>query len=323
MSTCPHNPLGLVGVDNMSSVLWFDRLKDNRLGIAWALGLIEPSKFSQNLERAPDVINMSFGSRGLTVAQQRFLQFQYLLLSQGARDKGTILVAATGNAKQNADMGFPHSLNGVIAVGATTKDGISGDFSNWGHTVDVMAPGVDVPVVGKAAGGIHLVDGTSFASPIVAGIVSHMKSVYAELNWKTAIYFLQSTSVPMDCNAYCVGRADCYRDCCKNGVQVCTPGRANAGAAVLAAKNAARDGLPRVALVDADQFAIPLVHVGMECSGVKLHTETSVAYMGATISRATIPVSAYLPQWSILTKRAVSMKAKKLPSRPMSLIQVW
>ncbi|HXW53591.1 MAG TPA: S8 family serine peptidase [Myxococcota bacterium] len=266
LSTCPGNSLGLVGVDNASPVIWLSTDQNTYVALAWVLGALDCAKWkcTKVLAKPPDVINMSFSNAGETVAAQQEIQVSFLILSQKARDKGTLLVASSGNTSKNADMEFPRSLSGVIAVGATNKEGKAADYSNWGHTIDVLAPGDRVPIVSER--GAILAGGTSFASPVVAGVVSLMKSVYRELSWKTAIYFLQTTSVPMDCDAYCVGRADCIRDCCKGGVQVCTPGRVDAGAAVLAAKNAARDGLPKVALVDADEFAIALIPAG---TGVK------------------------------------------------------
>lgn len=145
-------------------------------------------------------------------------------------------------------------------MGATTKTGAAWQYSNWGETVEIMAPGADIPVASSS--GKTLVNGTSMAAPIISGVISLMRSVYSELNWKTAIYFLQSTAVKMDCHSYCIAErtADaqtrCRRDCCVGEQQVCTPGRVDAGAAVALAKKAAIHGLPAVALADTDKYLI-------------------------------------------------------------------
>jgi len=264
LSTCPGNPLGLIGINNFSPVIWIERGEEPNAVIDlldWAIkdfDCVDKSRINcaAPISTPVDVINASIETKP-SPGRRDVLHALLLSFSQVAKQKGTLIVAAAGNESKNADKIFPHSLSGILSAGATTKDGVSWRHSNWGNTVDGMLPGDDIAVVGET--GVAIASGTSASSPILAGVVSLMKSVYPDINWKTAIYFIQSTAVPMDCDAYCVGRSACLQDCCINGVQVCTPGRVDAHAAVAAAKNASINGLPPVALIDSDSFIIKLV----------------------------------------------------------------
>lgn len=61
----------------------------------------------------------------------------------GALERGSILVAAAGNANDDASKYAPGNCNGVITVGATNRDGVRADYSNYGTTIDISAPGGD------------------------------------------------------------------------------------------------------------------------------------------------------------------------------------
>lgn len=63
---------------------------------------------------------------------------------------------------------FSRDFDNVITVAATDPSGQLARFSSWGrNTVQLAAPGEGI-LTTNGAGGYHAVDGTSFASPIVA-----------------------------------------------------------------------------------------------------------------------------------------------------------
>lgn len=125
----------------------------------------------------------------------------------------------------------------------------------------------NIPVAGIF--GLNITEGTSFAAPIITGVISLMHAVFPEINWKRAVYLLQSTATPMNCRQYCSpnyaaeAQTQCQQDCCggeANGPQICTPGRVNAGAAVAAAEFANRNfemAIP-VGLIDSDKYLVKL-----------------------------------------------------------------
>lgn len=279
ISDCEGNSSGLIGINRYSPILWLEVGKSFAPSydlLKWAIG--EPvcgtspllSCQHGDINQYPvDILNASFGRLDTT-------------FSLGPRDKttiatiekingrGSILVAAAGNESSNADLSFPASWPGVISAGATTIEGKTASFSNWGETVEIMAPGDLVP--GASPTGWEYTSGTSFSAPITTGVVSLMRSVYPDLNWKTAIYLMQSTAVKMDCNTYCsdqyeaAPRAQCTRDCCNSaGEQTCTPGRLNAGAAVAAAQDAQNRGLGLAiptSLIDSNKYLIKMNKIG-------------------------------------------------------------
>jgi subtilisin family serine protease len=271
IQTCEKNPLQLIGVNKRSRILWVDTgldLKQLAQSMYWAAGASGLScqdltniNCSNNNEHPAHVINMSLGVHLNDYGWHNY--FSYFV--KEALKAGSILVAAAGNEARSADDNFPSALPGVISVGATNKDGNATAFSNWGETVEIMAPGADVPTV--AQDGSEISRGTSLSAPLVSGVISLMRSVYQELNWKTAIYFLQTTAKKMDCHSYCIADRDsatqalCQKDCCSGEKQICTPGRMDAGAAVAAAKKAQEEGLPAVALVDANSFFVELTNI--------------------------------------------------------------
>jgi subtilisin family serine protease len=113
------------------------------------------------------VINMSFGLSSSSSAMQTALAY--------AASHNVQVVAAAGNANSSTPQ-FPASVSSVISVAATDLNDVKAAFSNYGSTVYVDAPGVNV--ISAYPGGYYaLVSGTSFSAPIVAAETALVMSV--------------------------------------------------------------------------------------------------------------------------------------------------
>ncbi|MEB2299583.1 S8 family peptidase [Lysinibacillus xylanilyticus] len=126
-------------------------------------------------EQGADVINMSLGGFGTSPLIEDAVQ--------KAIDKGITIVAAAGNESTDT-YAFPASYEGVISVGSTNDRNKLSDYSNYGPSVDLVAPGEDIYSTvrdEKKGSSFAKISGTSMASPVVAGVASLLKSKYPNL----------------------------------------------------------------------------------------------------------------------------------------------
>jgi len=105
------------------------------------------------------VISMSYGGGSPSGTGQTAIDFAHSL--------GVICVAAAGNDDDNTPQ-YPANYNHVLAVAATDEQDIKAGFTNYGTWIDVSAPGVNIN--STTVGGYGQMDGTSMATPIVAGL---------------------------------------------------------------------------------------------------------------------------------------------------------
>lgn len=121
------------------------------------------------------VINLSLGGYG-------YGQSQYDVLS-AAGDAGIIISAGTGNDAIDNDVMpfFPASydLECIIAVAGTDRNDNLASFSNYGKTTAHLAgPAVTIySSVASADDAYDVYDGTSMATPHVAGVMALMRSL--------------------------------------------------------------------------------------------------------------------------------------------------
>ncbi len=119
------------------------------------------------IERDVNVINMSFGTN----------YNPFAAATQLAVDSDIICVAAAGN-EATASLTYPAADPNVFGVGALEADGWNlASYSNYGENVNFVAPGTVYTT--KMGGGYGTMDGTSFASPITAGVMA----LYLSQNW--------------------------------------------------------------------------------------------------------------------------------------------
>ena len=85
-----------------------------------------------------------------------------------AWNKDAVIFAAAANYSTSAPY-YPAACDKVVAVSATTSSDTLASFSNYGDWVDISAPGVSILTTSNG-GGFGYWSGTSFSSPIAAGL---------------------------------------------------------------------------------------------------------------------------------------------------------
>jgi serine protease len=162
-------------------------------GILWAAG-VEVANAPLNPNPAK-VINLSLGSVGACV--QGYQDAIDTVVAQGV-----IVVAATGNAA--SAVAAPANCDGVIAVAAGQPDGSLAGFSNRGPETTITAPGTGVVSTyrntatvwapKKYGTGYAALNGTSMATPHVAGVVALVTSVDPGITAAEATTLLTATA---------------------------------------------------------------------------------------------------------------------------------
>jgi cyanobactin maturation PatA/PatG family protease len=121
------------------------------------------------------IINVSAGQLGIRSSASTALKDA---VSECVR-RGVIVIAAAGNEGRDCTH-LPGVLPGVLVVGAVGRDGRPAAFSNYGAVygpTGLLAPGEDIPCASYTAGVDHAT-GTSFAVPIVSGVVALLLALF-------------------------------------------------------------------------------------------------------------------------------------------------
>ncbi|WP_051296106.1 S8 family peptidase [Eisenibacter elegans] len=138
-----------------------------------------------------DVISMSLGGHSSEVKRRAFAQ-----AVRYANKRGAIVVVAAGNESQDAIRVSPANVDGVIVVTAVDQQLNRARFSNWISSLKwgIAAPGVGIQstIPGNKYAAYN---GTSMATPYVAGLLGMMKALDPKLDTEKAYKILSGTGI--------------------------------------------------------------------------------------------------------------------------------
>ncbi|SET51989.1 serine protease [Marinobacter segnicrescens] len=177
------NSVGTVGIAHQATILPYRVLGVGPLGGEDGTGAVDDLIAAINSivddRNDVDVINLSLGGLPPVVDLQ--------VATDRANSNGILVVAAGGNSG-DASAVYPAANRRVVGVGATTRGGELASYSNYGQSVDLLAPGGalndgivnaygQVSATGSLSDSYAYLAGSSMAAPHVAGVYALMKGV--------------------------------------------------------------------------------------------------------------------------------------------------
>lgn len=187
------NGIGIAGVAPQATILPVRIF--NSAG--WGMNSDIVSGMLYATDNGASVINMSYSAVDPTDSERAAVAY--------ARDRGVVLVAATGNGGRSMPAGtptYPAAYPGVIAVSNLQQSPLrTNPTSNNGTFVDLGAPGTQIPST-NPDNQYASMTGTSMAAPQVSGVAALLKARYTGLTPEQIDGTLISTTKDVDSAGY-------------------------------------------------------------------------------------------------------------------------
>jgi subtilisin family serine protease len=119
-----------------------------------------------------------------------------------AASKGILVCVSAGNSGDNSwgHISTPADADSILTIGAVESLGIRGSFSSYGYSADgdvkpnVMSVGHNCYLIAPWDGSIIRANGTSFSSPMLAGMAATLWQALPNLNNMDIIRIIQESS---------------------------------------------------------------------------------------------------------------------------------
>lgn len=228
-------------------------------------------------------VNMSLGS---TVTFPRycdgFVPAEDAII-QTLRGAGIVSIAGTGNSGITNGVSHPACVSSTVAVGATSDSDAIASFSNSASIVDLLAPGVAI-TSSVPGGGYQAYDGTSMATPMVAGAWAVIKQAVPSASIEQILTALQSTGVIVTDSRNGVRTRRIRVDLAIAALQGGVPGRQR-----VVINEIKVDGVQTIELYNADTTAAPLTGWRLQ-----LYGNTNALEKEFTFPAFSLPAGGYL-----------------------------
>ncbi len=255
-------------------------------GVTWATGGAVPGvRTNANVAR---VVNMSLGGDGAP-------SMAYQTAIDAATARGAIIVVAAGNEDENTANKLPCNQTSVICVAATDARGKATAYTNFGAQVTLAGPGGALDrdddgdgkpdgVLSTSGGGAYTrLQGTSMATPHIAGLVALMKTLRPSLTFAEARAALVASATPVsNCATSCgAGLVDAAKAIASLETQPSGMGRLSLSASAL------------VVTADEPSATVRLSNIGNAPLGVSLRGPSAqVANIEWSATAVPLPVPA-------------------------------
>ena len=259
-----NNGAGVAGVAGAARIM--------PLRVADAGGYAYYSTIAQAVTYAADngarVANASFGGVYASLSVQSAAQY--------LKGKGGLLVVSAGNSGTND--GSPATTT-MIPVSATDSSDAMATWSSFGTYVALAAPGVGIYTTGSD-GGYRSVSGTSFSSPITAGVIGLMMSAKPTLSASQVETLLYSTALDLGAAGrdiyYGYGRVDAAAAVAAAAAATATDTQAPTSNISAPLANSTVSGVANVNVTATDNLGV--TRVELRVNGSTVATDTSAPF---------------------------------------------
>ena len=204
-----NNGQGLSGIAPKCKLMPIQVADEN--GMMTSLSIVSGILYA--IHQGADVVNMSLGMmfddavKSMSEAEQIELTKTLYLqeadfwneLYKFVSESDIVFVQAAGNDNILAGIDPGARTKNTIIVSAVQADISKADFSNYGEYSTISAPGVEI-YSAVPGNGFEFLQGTSMASPIVAGAAALVKSKFPEMEAQEIIELLIKSAKKLDDN---------------------------------------------------------------------------------------------------------------------------
>ena len=182
-----HNKLGIAGAHPNAKIMNLRAFDKNGTGEEddAAAAIIYAVKMGAK------IINMSWGDNQYSKLLKDVIEYAY--------ENGVVLVGSSGNSSSD-DPHYPSGFSYVISVGAIQENNAIASFSNYGSTLDLVAPGSQI-ITTNLGGSYKTVSGTSVSAPFVSA-ASAMLAATTNFSNEEIKQILKSTAIDLGDNGW-------------------------------------------------------------------------------------------------------------------------
>lgn len=182
-----HNNIGIAGANPNVKILNLRAFDKNGTGEEDDAA----SAIIYAVKMGAKIINMSWGDSQYSNLLKDVIQYAY--------ENGVVLVASSGNNSTDTPH-YPSGFSNVISVGSIQENGARSSFSNYGSSLDLVAPGSQI-ITTRLNGSYQFVSGTSASAPFVSAAAALLKTSN-EFGIEEIKQILKSTSTDLGENGW-------------------------------------------------------------------------------------------------------------------------